>query len=63
MPEEKSVHDAERDGIAENWPALPQFTCAGCRVEKAFPPTDAVKTETVYQGRLRADVAAVDVWG
>ena len=63
MLEEKSVHDAERDGIAGNWPTLLPFTCAGCRVEKAFPPADAVKTETIYQDRLRADVAAVDAWG
>ena len=63
MVGEKSVHDTERDRIAENWTVLPPFTCVGCRVEKTFPLADAVKTETIFQGRFRADVAAVDISG
>ena len=63
MPEEKSVHDAERDRIAGNWPYLPPFSCAGCHSEKSFPTAETVRTEATYQGRLRADVAVMDATG
>ena len=63
MPEERSVCDAERDRIADNCRGLPPFTCAGCRAEKLFPATDAIRTAARYRGRLRADVAAIDAAG
>ena len=63
MPEERSVCDAERDRIADNWRGLPPFTCAGCRAEKLFPAIDVIRTEARCQGRLRADVAAIDAAG
>ena len=36
-PEQKSIHDAERDRIAEDWDDLPSFVCGACRIEKPFP--------------------------
>ena len=63
VPEEKSLHDTERDRIAEKWGDLPSFVCSACHIEKPFPPVETIRTEARYQGLLRADVAAVDAGG
>ena len=63
MVDEKSVHDAERDRMADDWRDLPPFTCAGCRSERSFPEAEDIRTEARYRGRLRADVAAFDASG
>ena len=63
MVGEKSVHDTERDRIANGWRDLPSFTCAGCRTERLFPVAAQVGIEAGYRGRLRADVAAMDADG
>ena len=60
MTREKSLHDTERDRIAAGWRKLPPFTCAGCKTETPFSAASGVNTEVQYNGRLRADVAALD---
>ena len=63
MVGEKSVHDTERDRIANDWCELPPFTCAACRSERSFPEAEQIRSEAGYRGLLRADVAAVDATG
>ena len=58
----KSVHDKERDYIATNWLNMESPSCDMCRVEMTFPNKHClVRTEFVYSGRLRADLAFWDV--
>jgi hypothetical protein len=63
LTSQKSPHNTERDRIAESWPQLSTFTCAGCKTETPFPAVSSVNTEVQYNGRFRADVAAFDVTG
>lgn len=55
-----SRHDQERDYIAANWRSLSLFTCAVCQTERGFPNHCIVRTEAVYGGGLRADIAFFD---
>ena len=63
MAGEKSVHDVERDRIANDWCDIAPFTCTACRSEGSFPKAKDIRIEAVYRGRLRADVAVVDASG
>lgn len=63
MAQPKSLHDAERDRIVSNWSKLCPFTCAACQDKTEFRHTTDVRAEFQYEGRLRADVAAIDDTG
>ncbi len=59
----RSLHDMERDRIALNWDTLPEFSCAVCETSKPFLSLVTIRTEVRFSGRLRADVAALDISG
>ena len=63
MGRKKSLHDTERDRIASTWTELSPFTCSGCKEQRSFPSTAEVAIEVSFDGRLRADVAAIDAEG
>ena len=63
MERNKSLHDTERDRIASSWTQLAPFDCAACKEQKSFPPTTKVAIEVTFDGRLRADVAAIGADG
>ena len=58
MVGEKSVHDTERDRIANDWCDMAPFTCAACRSERSFPESEDIRTgrRTTAATRLRARV-------
>ena len=56
----KSRHDQERDYIAANWRSISPLTCAACQTDGELPRCCKVRTEAIYDGGLRADVAFFD---
>ncbi len=60
MAQAKSLHDAERDRIVSNWSKICPFICAACQAKTEFRHAASVRAEFRYEGRLRADVAAID---